>query len=227
MRRRVFFQRSLGLALLLITSFLASALALETAAEAPTLEEVVRRVERRYNSARTLAADFVQRYTLGPTTLVESGRVYFEKPGRMRWEYNSPEEKLFLSDGKYVYFYVPQERQVRRTKLKESEYWQAAFALLLGRANLKRLFKRMELVTINRPEQNTRWQLRCTARSDRQGFDSIWFDLNERYQILRVEIRQRDGSLMEFHFRRWQENLSLESGLFLLQVPSGTVWINE
>ncbi|MFB3154586.1 MAG: outer membrane lipoprotein carrier protein LolA, partial [Candidatus Acidiferrales bacterium] len=57
----------------------------------PSAQEVAARVERHYNRVETLAADFVQRYTLGRTTLVESGRVYFKKPGRMRWEYNSPE----------------------------------------------------------------------------------------------------------------------------------------
>ncbi len=191
---------------------------------------VVKRMESRYNRVASLEADFVQRYTLGPTTIVESGRVYFQKPGKMRWDYNSPEEKLFLSDGKYAYFYIPAERQVRRTKLKKSAYWQATFALMLGRANLTKVFDRIDVVPVNRPKQAgeaVRWQVRGTARSEKQAFHEIWFDLNARYQILRVEIQQRDGSLMEFHFRRWREGATFPSDLFRLNVPSGTAWIDE
>ena len=190
-------------------------------------KQVVQRVERRYNRLRTMEADFVQRYTLGPTTLVESGRVYFQKPGRMRWEYNSPEEKLFLTDGKFAYFYIPAERQARRSKLKESAQWQATFALLLGRVDFGKVFDRVDLVPVSRTEDATRWQLRGTARSDKQGFYQIWFDLNERFQILRIEIQQRDGGLMEFHFRRWKENSVLSPDMFRLNVPSGTAWIDE
>jgi outer membrane lipoprotein carrier protein len=189
-------------------------------------EEVIRALERRYNSVQTLEADFVQRYTLGAQTLVESGHVYFRKPGRMRWDYRSPEGKLFLTDGDYAYLYVPWEKQVRRTPMKKAPQWQAALALLLGRVDLGRLFDPIQLVRVHRLGAPVRWQLRAQAKSDRQAFDEVWLDLNERYQLLRVEIRQRDGSLMEFHFRQWKENHVLSSDLFRLQVPPGTAWLD-
>lgn len=193
----------------------------------PTVKDVVRAVERHYNQTRTLEADFVQRYTQGATTLVESGRVYFQKPGRMRWEYAAPDEKLFLTDGDYAYLYVPEEKQVRRQPVKKAADWQAAFALLLGRVNLNRLLGRLELVRVHSLEGPARWQLRGQARSDRQPFREIWLDLNDSYQVLRIEIQQRDGSLMEFHFRRWRENQALAPELFRLSVPPGTAWIDE
>ena len=193
----------------------------------PTVKEVVRAVEQRYNQPRTLEADFVQRYTQGAMTLVESGRVYFQKPGRMRWEYADPDEKLFLTDGDYAYLYVPDERQVRRQPLKKAPEWQAAFALLLGRVNLNRLLDHIELVRVHSLEGPALWQLRGLARSDQPTFREIWLDLNDSYQVLRIEIRQPDGSLMEFHFRRWRENHPLAPDLFRLSVPPGTAWIDD
>ena len=202
-------------------------LGLALRAAEPAVKDVVRAVERRYNQTRTLEADFIQRYTLGSTTLVESGRVYFQKPGRMRWEYESPEKKLFLADGEYAYFYVPEEQQVRRQSLKQAPDWQATFALLLGRVDLERVLRDLELVRIHRPEEPARWQLRGRAKSEKQAFEEVWVDLNEAYQVLRIEIRQRDGSLMEFHFRRWRENPPLDPELFRLAVPPGTAWLDE
>lgn len=197
------------------------------AAADPTVKEVVRALDQHYNRTRTLEADFVQRYTQGATTLVESGRVYFQKPGRMRWDYAAPDEKLFLTDGDYAYLYVPEERQIRRQPLKKAPEWQAAFALLLGRANLNRMLDRIELVRVHSLEEPARWQLRGQARSAQQPFREIWLDLNESCQVLRIEIRQRDGSLMEFHFRRWRENHPLAPDLFRLSVPPGTAWMDQ
>lgn len=211
----------------IILAALAGVLVVCAAADEPGLKEVTRGVEQRYNQTRTLEADFVQRYTLGAQTLVESGRVYFQKPGRMRWDYTSPADKLFLTDGEFAYFYVSGERQVRRQPLKKSPAWQAAFALLLGRVELAKVFSQMQLVRLHRLDGPTRWQLRALPKSDQQAFTEVWFDLDANYRILRVEIRQRDGSLMEFHFRRWQENIPLDPGLFQLRLPPGTSWVDD
>ncbi|HSC78343.1 MAG TPA: outer membrane lipoprotein carrier protein LolA, partial [Candidatus Acidoferrales bacterium] len=82
-----------------VLALLALLLLCSLAAATDATDAAVRRVERHYNRISTLEAEFVQRHTLGATTLVESGRVYFRKGGRMRWEYESPEAKLFLADG--------------------------------------------------------------------------------------------------------------------------------
>lgn len=204
-------------------------LLLSVAAAEPSQESVVRAVEGHYNRIRSFEADFVQRYTQGAYTLVESGHVYFKKPGRMRWEYDSPEDKVFLTDNEHAYLYEPRAQQVRRYRVKEAPQWQAAFSLLLreDEVDLGRLFDRIQVVRIHRLEGPARWQLRGLPKSDKQAFQEMWLDLNERFQVVRVEIRQRDGSLMEYHFRRWQEEVSLDSGLFRLQVPPGTAWITE
>lgn len=205
---------------------LAAALLLpQMVAGAPGVEDIKRAVEHHYNTVRSLEADFVQRYTLGKDTLVESGHVYFLKPGRMRWDYDSG--KLFLTDGDYAYLYLPRERQVRRQPMKKAEQWQAALALLLGKVELARLCEPLQLVAVSRPDAALRWQLRCPAKSNKLAFYEMWLDLDSSYRVLRIEIRQRDGSLMEFHFRRWQEGEPLAHELFQLRLPPGVAWLEE
>src|SRR5579864_1006269 len=88
-------------------------------------------LEARYHRARTLRAAFYERYTDGNGGAVsESGTVYFSRPGRMRWEYESPEDKLFIVDGTNVWFYVPADHTASRAKLKESSDWRTPLALL-------------------------------------------------------------------------------------------------
>lgn len=206
---------------------MAAVVVLAAVAEEPSLKQVIRSLEQHYNQTRSFEADFVQRYTLGAQTLVESGKVYFQKPGRMRWDYTNPTDKLFLTDGEFAYLYVNGEKQVRRQPIKKAPEWQAAFALLLGRVELDRAFSGLELVRVHRLDDPTHWQLHAFPMSDKQPFTEIWFDLDPAYRILRVEIRQRDGSLMEFHFRHWQEGRVLPLDLFQLRLPPGVTWLDE
>ncbi len=183
-------------------------------------------LEGHYNRARTLQARFVQRHTFGGVTRVESGKVYFLKPGRMRWEYESPEEKLFLSDGTHVYLYVPAERQVSRSRLSDAADWRVPFALLLGRIDFSELFSRVEIHRVERTAQAPLTQLRALPKSQRQGFTEIWLDVNEARRLERIEIRQAGDVLMEFHFREWREGHALPPDLFRLRVPPGTAWVD-
>src|SRR6201993_933109 len=108
----------------------------------------VRALESRYAHAHTLKASFFERYSDGKGAVQsESGTVYFSRPGRMRWDYESPEQKLFLVDGSNVWFYVPQDRTVSRAKMKESSDWRTPIALLVGKADLSRLCRSIEIVS--------------------------------------------------------------------------------
>ena len=93
-----------------------------------------RALEAHYHSAKTLQAVFLERYSQGHAGMqVESGLVYFSRPGRMRWEYESPETKLFLVDGKFAWFYVPADRTASRAPIRESTDWRTPLALLTGK----------------------------------------------------------------------------------------------
>jgi len=84
-------------------------------------QNIVTRLEARYRSARTLQAAFLERYTENGRGLrTEAGVVYFRRPGKMRWEYQSPEKNLFLVDGKSAWFYVPADHTVTRVPAKQS-----------------------------------------------------------------------------------------------------------
>ncbi len=110
-------------------------------------KSAVRALESRYEHARTLKATFFERYSDGKGAVQsESGTVYFSRPGRMRWDYESPEQKLFLVDGTNVWFYVPADRTVSRAKMKESSDWRTPIALLVGKADLSRLCRSIEIV---------------------------------------------------------------------------------
>jgi outer membrane lipoprotein carrier protein len=80
----------------------------------PTAPELAQALQRKYDAVRDFSADFVHTYEGGvlKRKLTERGRVLIKKPGRMRWDYEAPERKLFVSDGTKMYFYIPADKQV-------------------------------------------------------------------------------------------------------------------
>lgn len=112
-----------------------------------TAREIERRFEARYKHASTLKAAFYERYGSGKGTgEAESGTVYFSRPGRMRWEYESPQKKLFIVDGKNVWFYIPDDHTASRTTLKNSSDWRTPIALLAENADLAKVCRNVQLV---------------------------------------------------------------------------------
>ena len=76
----------------------------------PNLNDLVDGVEQSFARMKDFSADFVQIGDSLNRKQQESGHLYLMRPRMMRWEYKNPEEKLFVSDGKTVYFYVPADR---------------------------------------------------------------------------------------------------------------------
>ncbi len=186
------------------------------AASAQDLGRVLKAVEQRYNNARTLAVRFEQTYTAQKRRRTERGELYLRKPGRMRWEYSSPDGKLFVSDGKAFYLYTPDNRRVERTRIKESEDWRAPLAFLLGRLDFYRDFKRFTV----RAEGPDTWIV-AEPRSDRLAYTQVGFLVNPSYEIRKLEITGQDRAVMEFRFEDERVNPRLDENLFRFQPPPG------
>lgn len=198
-------------------------------AEKPTrtAAQIVRAVESRYQAAQTLQAVFLERYSQnGKVLRVESGTVYFSRPGRMRWEYERPEEKLFLADGKQVWFYVPADRTVTRAKVKESADWHTPLALLAGktkRGTFARLCGSVEVVDGVAGAST----LRCSPKSKELPFRELLLETDSFYRITRILIREPGGVETDFGFADWRENLPLAEVLFHFQPPKGVAIVEE
>src|SRR6201997_1201198 len=95
-------------------------------------------VDAHYNHLRSLQAEFTEVYRGSGMDRTESGTLWLKKPGKMRWEYRSPKEKLFVSNGKDAWFYVPDDRQARKEAAKKLEDVRSPLAFLLGKTKLEK-----------------------------------------------------------------------------------------
>ena len=141
----------------------------------------------------------------------------------MRWEYKTPAEKLFVSNGKTVYFYLPQERQVQKTKAKESRDQRIPFLFLLGKGNLKKDFSKIEWAADNRPFFQGNKVLYVYPKKSIDEFAKILMEFSpQTYQLQRVTVFDIDGATSEFVFTNIKENLGTAAQLFDFEVPPNT-----
>ena len=198
-----------------------------------------RAIESRYQHARTLKAIFFQRYSDGHGGIsAESGTVYFSRPGRMRWEYESPEKKLFLVDGTNVWFYVPADHTASRAKLKESSDWRTPLALLAGKADLSALCRKVEVVDSGRGASGAddnlaspgNALLRCIPRDSADAASApsqVLLETDPEARLVRVVIREAGNAETEFRFGNWQENLPIPEEKFHFQPPAGVAIVDQ
>lgn len=212
----------------------------------PRAAATARALEARYHDAKTLQAIFLERYSDSRQGLqTESGKVYFSRPGRMRWEYESPEQKLFISDGKTVWFYIPSDHTVTRAAIKESTDWRTPLALLTGKAKLSQLCQTLD-VSSEAPGARGNVVLRCLPRGEKakpkaaaddleasiapveDQFDEVLLEVNpESGELADVRVVQPGGIELEYRFGNWQENLPLTESLFHFQAPAGVAIVEQ
>lgn len=178
---------------------------------------LLRTVEDRYNRAQSLKLDFSETYTASRRPVqVEAGTLYLRKPGRMRWEYSSPAGKLFVSDGKNVYLYLPEERRVEKSKLKESEDLRAPLAFLLGKLEFDREFESFEM----RPEGDAT-NIVANPKSKNLAYTKVEFVALPDGRITRLRVTGQDQSKLEFTFSNEQMNAPVAPALFVFRAPAG------
>ena len=197
------------------------ATAITAASAAPDVHAIAQAVDERYNHLRSMEAEFTEIYRGAGMERTESGTVWLKKPGKMRWEYRSPREKLFLSDGKDAWFYVPGERQVRRTAVKKLEDLRSPLAFLLGKTKLEKELQGLSLAPDVAPLAAGDVVLRGVPKSLAERVSQVLLEISPEHWISRIIIEEADGSVTEYRFSNQRENVAVADQRFRFAVPDG------
>ena len=181
------------------------------------LNEVLRKVETRYNRAKTLQVLFTEQYTPpGSTRRTESGTLLLRKPGRMRWDYSQPKGKQFVGDGKFLWLYTPADNRAEKMKVEESDDMRAPLAFLLGKLNFEKEFRNLEGHV-----EGSDTRITAQPKTDNLPYSSVEFVVTFDNRIREVKVTGFDRSVLDFTFDQEKVDLPLDSKLFQFQLPPG------
>ncbi len=191
------------------------------AASTVDVPEIAQAVDRHYNHLRSFHADFVEIYSGAGTGRTESGTLWLKKPGKMRWDYRSPRVKLFLSDGKESWFYVPGEQQARKISAHQLEDLRSPLAFLLGKSRLEKELKGLSPATDVSPLEAGNAVLRGIPVGMEGRVTQVVLEITPDFRISRILLDGTDGSVTEYRFSNEQENVSISDQQFHFIPPPG------
>ena len=179
------------------------------------------KVDQRYDHMRTLEAQFTEIYTGAGMSRTESGTLLMKKPGRMRWDYDQPRPKLFLTDGSTAWFYVPGERQARRTPVKQLDDLRSPLRYLLGKAKLEKELDGLSLAPDAKPISPDDMMVGGVPKGMRERVAQTLLEITPDGLISRIVVEELDGSVTEFRFLHQKGNVELPDQDFNFTPPAG------
>jgi outer membrane lipoprotein carrier protein len=192
----------------------------------PAPDTVARSLQQRYQSVRDFSADFVHSYRGGVlrTQTTERGTVAIKKPGLMRWVYTAPEKKEFISDGRKVYFYVPQDRQVQVSDVPSADQATTPALFLAGKGDIGRDFAAAYADTA--PPGTV--ALKLTPRRAEPDYEYLVVAVDPAtLQIRALTTRDRQGGDSALTFSNMKENTGISDKAFAFRIPRGVDVITD
>jgi outer membrane lipoprotein carrier protein len=193
-----------------------------SAAGPADVNSVAAAVDAHYNHVKTLQAEFTEVYRGAGMDRTESGTLWLKKPGKMRWEYRSPREKVFLSDGKDAWFYVPDDRQARKTPAKKLGDIRSPLSFLLGKTKLEKELRGLSFAPDLTPAEAGDVILRGVPVGMEGRVNEIRLEVTADHRIERIVIEDEDGSATEYRFADQKEDVAVADSKFQFNPPAGT-----
>jgi outer membrane lipoprotein carrier protein len=190
-------------------------------AAAADVRQAAAAIDARYNAMKSLRAEFTESYSGGGIRRVETGTLWIKKPGKMRWDYTSPQKKTFVTDGSTAWFYNPAERQARRTPLKSLDDLRSPLRFLLGRTKLEKEVRGLSLAPDVRPQTPGDLVLRGVPVGMEDRVSVLLLESDSQGFLRRIVIEELDGSTTEFRLENQRENVPVNDAEFSFHPPAG------
>jgi outer membrane lipoprotein carrier protein len=200
-------------------------LALTLVASGADLEasQLAAALQKKYDGIKDFAANFVHTYEGGVLRkqLTERGRLLIKKPGKMRWEYTSPETKLFVSDGVKMYSYLPQDKQVVVSSVPPEDQATTPTLFLAGKGNLTRDFTASMTEVPPGMPAGTR-ALKLDPKDPQRDYDWLVLVVDHATLAIRGLVTvDAQGGRSTFSFTNMKENVGLADKDFAFKIPRG------
>ncbi len=202
---------------LVMAAVLFSADAIPAQQNLPSAHELAQRVDRRYDRLQSLKAGFSESYAGLGMTRIESGALFLRKPGRMMWQYSTPQGKIFLLDGKYAWFYTQGDAQVQRIPAGELDDLRSPLRFLLGRTQLEK--ELTGLTVADAP--NDCFTLTGVPKGQEKRVTRLTLTVTAAGLIAALEVEEADGGITRFTFTDEQPDAVIPAETFHFTPPPG------
>jgi outer membrane lipoprotein carrier protein len=212
-----------------VVAYLVLALCPTVWAAETTATELALALQRKLDGIKDFSTDFVHTYQGGVLRkqITERGRLLVKKPGKMRWEYTKPEEKLFVSDGVKMYSYLPQDKQVIVSSVPSEGEATTPALFLAGKANLARDFT-PTFGELPAGAPGGARALKLAPKSPQRDYDWLILVVDPASLDIRGLVTvDSQGGTSSFSFTNLKENVGLADKAFAFNIPRGVDVVSD
>lgn len=183
---------------------------------------LLKKIQDAYGELSSMQAAFIQYSYLAALDMseVSKGRVSFQRPGKMRWDYSEPDPQVFLVSDNTFWFYQPEDEQVTIDNFERMVLTDLPLAFLMGLGDVTRDFSVMKACRVKDQiwlELKPRGEKKETAREELKGFSlavSAKSHVPEGAMVTHV-----GGNKTTVLFKNSITNKQLANDLFGLEYP--------
>lgn len=200
------------------TLFLTACLLLPLNAAAGDAAAVADKLQDRYEKVSSLSADFTQEVFSKSlkSTQTSGGKVFFKKPGKMRWTYSEPIKDEIVSNGKVISVYQPDLNQVMEREIDPSAS-NIGTDFLSGVGNLKRDF---DIAIAEENEKTCRLSL--TPKEPQPNIKRIFLELDKgTFIITKTVVEDLFGNETRVSLRDMKFDANIKDSVFEFKAPKG------
>jgi len=189
-------------------------------------QELAQKLQARYEETKTMSADFKQTTTLPSTSRkrLGNGRLVIAKPGRIRWDYQTPEKQVLVSDGNKFLMYLPSSRQMMVQPVSQYLNSDVTYAFFTGSGNIVRDFNALPP---DRPVGQREKVVKLAPKAQHPQVAHLHVWLDDSFMISRLEIVDHFGSVTDLAFSNLKRNEPVSPELFRFTPPPGTEIIEQ
>ena len=187
-------------------------------ASAEDVSEIVSKLQKSYESISTISASFTQETSSKGMKAAQTskGKVWFKKPGKMRWEYSVPEGDLIVSDGKKIWVFQPDLNQVIEKDIDESAT-RLTTDFLSGIGDITKDFK----VSLAGSEGGYH-RLSLVPKEEQPNLKRLTLDVDKTsFVIKKTAVVDHFGNETRVELKDIKTNASVQDKLFKFTLPKG------
>lgn len=187
-------------------------------------EALAKRIQASYDAIKDFKAHFVQESSIKSWNAEQvqkaEGVVYLKKGGKMFWDYQTPTPQQIISDGKQLWFYEPEDKQVMVTSVGEGLQSQVSADLLNGKAQLIRDFAIRDITAA--ADRDGGYALELIPRAAQPNLSKIILKVDRNtFQIKQTEVYDLFDNITRITFSRVEIDTLLSDALFTFIPPPG------
>src|SRR4051794_32048344 len=189
----------------------------------PTAAELAAALQKKIDTVKDFTTDFTHMYEGGVLRkqITERGRLLVKKPGKMRWDYTSPEQKQFVSDGVKMYSYIPQDKQVIVSSAPRDDQAATPALFLAGKGSLTRDFTASLVDAPPGMPAGTRG-LKLVPKTRQTDYDWLMLAVDPGTLAIRgLQTVDAQGGKSTFSFANLKENSGVADKEFAFKIPRG------